>query len=142
MKHSIGRCPAGLRRRVETSRSRLIYGGNLAEHRENVTVFPWRGLAPLLHGVPFGPSPRFAENYWASKWCRIELKLAQIHAELAPMFCGVDNSGCIIPPLDDQGHSASRVFRFRHVNALGPEAGPPSDTDGRISVAVPRPPDR
>ena len=32
----------------ETSRSWLVYGGDSAQHRANVTVLPWSGLAPLL----------------------------------------------------------------------------------------------
>ena len=32
----------------KTSRSWLVYGGDTAQHRENVTVLPWQGLSPLL----------------------------------------------------------------------------------------------
>ncbi len=32
----------------KTTRSWLVYGGDTAQHRQNATVLPWHGLAPLL----------------------------------------------------------------------------------------------
>lgn len=36
---------------AQSSRSWLVYGGDAPQHRENVTVLPWLGLAPLLREI-------------------------------------------------------------------------------------------